>query len=424
MKKVLIVSYYFPPDPQIGGLRIQGLAKYLPEFGWEPIILTKSNHERNVTPYRIVETDETNYDILTSFKKRIGLNANVTIKEQIGSTDKKNKKSIIDYILNIIIEIIAYPDAQKEWYSPAIHTGQEVIKHEKIDALISSSMPVTSHTITTCLKAKCNVPWIADFRDLWTQNHYYGYSFARKVIEKKLEIKTLRNADALTTVSENLSFSLEKMHGGKKAYTVTNGFDPQEITKYHDLTEKFTITYTGSFYRGKRDPSNFYLAVSELISDGIIDSNEILIRLYGPKEDWMNDEIEKYGLKDIVTEFGPVPRNVSLEKQRESQLLLLLLWDHPEEIGVFTGKIFEYLASQRPVLAIGGQKGVVKDLLIRTNSGMYATSVDDIKKILTQYYEEYKEKKKIAYKGRTDEINKYSQKEMARKFSMILDKIA
>ena len=109
-----------------------------------------------------------------------------------------------------------------------------------------------------------------------------------------------------------------------------------------------------------------------------------------------------------------------MEKQRESQVLLLLLWDHPDEIGVYTGKIFEYLAAQRPVLAIGGPEGVVKDLLAETNAGVYATSVDDVKKALEEYYREYKLKGVVGYNGEKAEIDKYSQREMARKFAEVL----
>ncbi len=423
MKMVLIISYYFPPDPEIGGLRMHGLVKHLPEFGWEPIILTKTNHNRHETPFRVIQTSHTDYDILASIKKQIGLDPKVAVKKHIGLTNKKNKKSLIDWISNSLLEIFAYPDIQKSWCTHAINIGNEILKHEKIDALISSSTPVTSHIIANKFKNDFEVPWIADLRDLWTQNHYCEYSIIRKLIEKRLEIKTLRDADALTTVSENLIQTLKEIHTCGQMHTITNGFNPQEMNENQNLTEKFTITYTGSFYQGKRDPSTLFIAMQNLISTGKIDSKDIAVRLYGPKEDWIASEIEKYGLQDVVFEYEIIPRNISLEKQRESQLLLLFLWDHPEEIGVFTGKIFEYLAAQRPILAIGGPMGVVKDLLDETNAGMYATSIDDIKKILINCYDEYKLNGNVSYKGKEEKIYNYSQKEMARKFSMVLNNI-
>jgi glycosyltransferase involved in cell wall biosynthesis len=226
----------------------------------------------------------------------------------------------------------------------------------------------------------------------------------------------------MITVSKDLAETLGTLHKEKRIYTIRNGFDPQEMNISHvDLTNEFTITYTGSLYQGKRDPAKLFEAIQDLLSERKINSNDVEVRFYGPKEDWMGKEIEGYGLQDIVNEYEIISRNIVLEKQRESQVLLSLLWDHPEEIGVYTSKIFEYFAAQRPILATGGPKGVVKDLLAETNAGVYATSVDDVKKALEEYYQEYKLKGAVKYKGERAEIDKYSQREMAKKFAEVLN---
>ena len=419
MKKVLIISWKFPPDPNVGGLRIQGLAKYFPEFGWEPIILTTTLPDNPNTRFRVIQTPY--YDVIASWKKRFGVKPEEGVKKQYGITTHKNKKSMIDFILIFLSEIIAYPDAQKGWYHYAVKAGSEILENENIDAIISSSSPVTCHRIANALKTKYKIPWVADLRDLWTQNHYYQYSPIRRFIERRLEIKTLSRADALVTVSKDLAETLGTLHKEKRIYTIRNGFDPQEMNISHvDSTNKFTITYTGGLYQGKRDPAKLFKAIRDLISEKKVDANEIEVRFYGLKEDWMGEEIESYGLQGTVNEYGAVSRNLALEKQRESQVLLLLLWNHPEEIGVYTAKIFEYLAAQRPVLAIGGPEGVVKDLLADTSAGIYATSVDDVKKALEEYYNEYKLKDNVSYKGERAKIDKYSQREMARKFAEVL----
>ena len=420
MKKILIISYLFPPSTSVGGLRIQGLAKYLFEFGWEPIILTTTLPNKPNTQFRVIQTPY--YDVIASWKKRFGLKSEEGVKKQYGMKTHKNKKSLIDYVLFFLSEIIAYPDAQKGWYNYAVEAGSKILKNEDIDAIISSSSPVTCHLIAKELKRRFKIPWVADFRDLWTQNHYYQYSPIRRFIETKMELKTLSKADALITVSKNLAETLGTLHKENRIYTIPNGFDPQEIDNTHiDLTNKFTITYTGSLYQGKRDPAKLFKALRNLISEGKLNPKEIEVMFYGPKEDWMGKEIESYGLQGIVNEYGIASRDFALEKQRESQLLLLLLWDNPEEIGVYTAKIFEYFAAQRPILAIGGPKGVVKDLLAETNAGVYATSVDDVKKALEEYYREYKLKGNVECKGERAKIDKYSQREMARKFSEVLN---
>ncbi|MFZ2497815.1 hypothetical protein [Methanosarcina sp.] len=423
MKKILIISYYFPPDYEIGGLRISGLAKYLPYFGWEPVILTKNSPDYFTSKYTIIKTPYFEYNSLASFKKRIGLNPKDTVKRQLGKSSLKNKKTFVDVLLNFVAEIITYPDNQKTWYSHAFKIGDKLLTTEKFDAIISSSSPIVTHIVAHDLKEKHNnISWIADLRDLWTQNHYYPYSNLRNRLETKLELKTFALAHALTTVSSNLASELKILHKGKPIYSIPNGFDLDESTNINvKLTDKFTVTYTGSLYQGKRDPSKLFEALKELIEERKIDRENIEICFYGPQEDWMKREIEKYNLQDVVSDYGLVSRDTALFKQKESQLLLLLLWDHPSEVGVYTGKVFEYLASKRPILAIGGLKGVVHELLEETKAGYFISSVDNIKTIIIKYYTEYKLYGQVLYKGNISEIEKYSQKEMARKFAEVLD---
>jgi len=422
MKKVLIISYHFPPRPTTGGLRIQGLAKYLPEFGWEPIILTPTLLNHPDTKFRVIQTSYS--DIITYWKKRFGLRPEKGVKEQFGIITNKGKKSLIDSILIFLEEIIAYPDSQKGWYKFAVDAGDKLLQKEDFDAIISSSSPVTSHLIAKELKKRHKIPWVADLRDLWTQNHYYPYSQIRKFWEKRLELKTLREANALVTVSQPLAEKLKILHKGKLIHNILNGFDPKDFNVSHtNLTKKFTITYTGSLYQGKRDPTKLFEALQSLISEKKINSNDIEVRLYGSKEDWLEENIKYHKLQNIVKYYGVVPREIALKKQRESQLLLLLMWDNPHEKGVYTSKVFEYLATQRPILVTGIKEGVVEKLLKYTNAGVCAISVEDIKKIIEKFYNEYKEKGYVSYRGDKTKIKKYSQREMAKKFAMILDKV-
>lgn len=421
LKTVLILSYYFPPDPEIGGLRINGLAKYLPYFGWEPVILTKDSPESSSLNYNIIRTSCSEYDSINSFKQKIGFNPKETVKKQLGKSNFKNKKTFLDVTLNFAAEFITYPDNQKKWYSHAFGQAEELLTNKTIDAIISTSSPVISHMVACDLHKKYGIPWIADLRDLWTQNHYYPYSRLRRKFEKRLETKTLSMSNALTTVSNNLVSELEILHSGLSIYSIPNGFDIDELSNESiKPTAKFTLTYTGNLYQGKRDPAKLFRALKELFDERKLDRKYTEVLFYGRQEDWMKQEIEKYELQGIVHDCGLVPRNVSLIKQRESQILLLLLWDHPSEVGVYTGKVFEYIASKRPILAIGGQKGVVYELLKETEAGKFVSSVEDIKHCIVEFYNEYKLNGQVCYKGNASKIEKYSQKEMARKFAEVL----
>ena len=420
MKKVLIIGYFWPYRGG-GADCIFGLAKYLPEFGWLPIILTAPLHERPDFRVRVIETPYR--DVLGFWKRLFKPNPNDDmrgqVKKRLGVT---SKKSFVDYFLTFAGAIINYPDSERGWKPFAVKAGSELLQNEDVDVMISIS-PVTSHIIAKELKIKYKIPWVADFPDLWSQNHNYGYGPLRKLIDRRLELKTLSNADALVTVSKPWAGKLKALHKGKTTYAIIHGFDPEEMsTVGADLTPKFTITYTGTIYVQKQSPSKLFAALQDLISEGFIDPKEVVVRFYGREEGWLKREIAEYGLSAIVKQYGWAPRKISLEKQKESQLLLLLNWGDRQEKGVVPMKSYEYLAAKRPILATGGSgDDVVKEILDETDAGMYGSTVEDIKNILRKLYSEYKLTGKITYKGDIENIDKYSYREMARKFAEILD---
>jgi hypothetical protein len=419
MKKVLIIAHLFHASP-----RIPGLAKYLHEFGWQPIILTAPMSEKSDLQCRVIETGY--HDILGSLKKLLRVNPAEDIrrevKKRLGVT---SKKTAVDFFLTLGGALINYPDSERGWNPFAVNAGSKLLQKENIDAMISSSSPVTSHLIAKELKIKHKIPWVADLRDLWTQNHNYGYGALRKLIDRRLELKTLSNADALTTVSQHWAEKLRTLHGRETVYTITNGFDPDEMNKGQiDLTSKFTITYTGAIYTEKQDPSKLFAALKDLISDGTMDPKDVEITFYGTGVDWLASDIEKYGLSAIAKQYGIVPREIALEKQRESQLLLHLTWEGRGESAGYSLKLFEYLAAQRPILATGFGNDMTRELIDETKSGIYAPTVEDIKSILRKLYSEYRNKGEINYNGDIEKINKYSYREKARRFVEILESIS
>jgi glycosyltransferase involved in cell wall biosynthesis len=424
MKKVLILTYYFPPRPSIASIRLRGLAKYLPEFGWEPVILTAALPGTPDKRFHVVQTHYPG-DATYLMKKKLHLHPNKGLQEQLGITlsIREGGRSFVGKITKLINGIIAYPDEQKAWYPIAVKKGIELLQNESFNAIISSSGPVTSHIIAKTLKQKFRIPWLADFRDLWTQNHCYTYGFLRKFFEQRLEIKTLIYANALVTVSLPLADKLRSLHRMKSVFGIPNGFDPDEIKK-NILTKEFTITYTGSPYMGKQDQRPLFKVLSNLIERGLIDSKLIKVRFFGRKQYWLEQYIMEYHLESIVKQYGMFSREVALEKQRESQVLLLLNWNDPREQGLYSGKIFEYLAAKRPILAIGGPKGVVSDLLDETEAGNHVSDVENIKNIILKYYMQFKTKGSVEYTGKEQEINKYTHIKMAEKFANIMNSLS
>jgi glycosyltransferase involved in cell wall biosynthesis len=420
-KRVLVITYYFPPRPDIASLRLRGLAKYLPEYGWEPVILTAALPGKPESCFKVVQTAYPG-DATACWKRKLGLRPDKGFQEQIGVPRalRESEGSFTSKLLTLAKAIIAYPDEQKSWYPFAVSVGHDLLTRERFDALLSSSSPVTCHLIARELKRRHRIPWVADLRDLWTQNHHYPYGPVRRLFERRLEVKTLSAADALVTVSEPLAEKLRLLHRGKPVIAIPNGYDPDEVASA-SLTREFTITYTGQLYQGKRDPTPLFRAIAELISEGRLDRRVVKVRLYGATDYWVEKEVKRFGLEDVVRLSPYVPREIALEKQRESQILLLLNWNHPEETGVYTGKVFEYLAARRPILAVGGPRGVVTELLEETGAGFHALGYAQLKHALLELYEQYRTFGYVPYKGREEQIAKYSHVEMARRFAELLD---
>ncbi|UCG82012.1 MAG: glycosyltransferase, partial [Dehalococcoidia bacterium] len=410
MKRVLIITYYFPPRPAVGSLRPSGLAKYLPEFGWETTILTSRLPGGPSSGFEVIETDYV--DAFGFWKDLLGLDAGQNLLTQMAQLRKKfhikSERSVLDFLVTRLGEITAYPDPQKRWRPFAIKAGHEFLQHESVDAIISTSSPATSHIIARELKEKHGIPWGADFRDLWTQNHYYPYSPLRRAIERRLEKKTLREADALVTVCEPAADKLRELHTGKPIHIVTNGFDPDEVNyPESDLTSKFTITYTGNLYPGKQSAEPLFAALSDSIARGTIDASDTEVRFFGAEAGWIDKQARQYGLTDVVRQYGIVPREIALEKQRESQLLLFIQWPDPAE-GYYSAKIFEYLAARRPILAIGGYDDVASKLLNETKAGIQAATTQGLRITLEELYNEFKVAGRVGYKGDEDAISRYS----------------
>lgn len=427
MKKVLVVSYYFPPRPAVGGLRPFGLAKYLPEFGWKAVILTARLPGRPAQGIEVIETPYS--DTFGLGKKILGLDSQQNIMSQIAQLKKRlhveSERSPLDFVLTTWGEVVAYPDAQRRWRARAVAAGNEYLGRESVDAILSTSSPPTSHIVARELKRKHRVPWVADFRDLWTQNHYYPYSRVRRAIERRLELQTLATADALVTISEPLANELGRLHKGKAIHVIANGFDPEDVNSPETaLTSKFTITYTGNVYPGKQTPEPLFAALHELMTDGTVAPSDVEVRFFGPELLWLDRLAVGYGLSQQVKQLGVVPRDAALARQRESQLLLMMKWNDPGQKGVYQAKLFEYLGARRPILAIGGYPDVVNELLDETRAGASGSAPGELADILRSFYDDYRRTGRVAFRGDESRIGKYSQRQMANRFSEVLNSLS
>lgn len=421
--KILIISPTFSMDNVVGAIRLRGLAKYLSEFGWESTVLSTKASENLKLSYNIIETDFEH--VTTYWKNKIRIGSSKSNNNPISDNGvmSKNNKSTLKYLSKYIDEFFFYPDYARYWYKPAVEAGSKLLKKENFDAILSSSSPVTSHLVANELKIRFKIPWIADLRDLWTQNPYHDSTTIRKFFEQRLEIKVLSNADFITTTTPNSADDLKKLHKRKNIYPILNGFDIDNNIEDVSLPNKISLTYAGNLYGGKRDPKIFFEALKELDIENKIKLSEFSIDFYGPSQSWLIKEIEEYGLEDIVNVHGMIPREEVHKIQKNTQILLLLSWNNPNEQGIIPSKIYEYFAASRPILSIGPPEGLVKDLIESTNTGIHLSNYEDIKKAIKNIYDEFILTGKIKYNGIPNEIEKYNQKGMSKKFAVILNRV-
>lgn len=417
MKKVIYIAFNYNHDTGIASKRIRGISKYLPSFGWEPIVIVPktSNETVKIDNVRVVETDY--QDMISKFLPTS--NKKTGRKREVSSQEQSNK--LVSKAISIAGEIFAYPDAMKYWKKPAIEEASKIIENEKIDAIISTSSPVTAHVIAHELKAKYNIPWIADLRDLWNLNPYINQNFIKAYFEKRLEMKTFENVDTLTTTTELAKKTLQTIHPDKKIVSVVSGFNPEdyEITQTKN-TDKMTLIYAGSLYNGKRDPSMLFDAISQLINENKIDRNKIVVDFYGDDTNLKKLSVD-YGIEDNVRINGRITQQEVLQKQVDSDVLLLISWMNESEKMFIPGKVYDCMGCRKPVLSIGYKEGSLKDLISETNIGYHVSDVSECKKAIYDYYVKYNNNE-LTYNG-NEFAEKYSLKNTAKNFSKLLEEL-
>ncbi len=423
MRRVLLISFRYPPSQTIGAVRPAALVKYLPQFGWQPVVLTPKAAQPRLDP-GVIETDYR--DIVATWKSRLGLDGKLGVHEQLRLPISSKPRSDLPHthLLDLAKNIIAYPDETKGWVPFAVKAIEQLRDQgQKIDAILTTSPPISTHLIGCRAKKILGCPWVADFRDLWTQNLANPHPVLRK-FQIGLERRTLKGADALVTVSTPWAARLQEGHSGRPVSAIPNGFDPDHFCGLSkELTRKFTITYAGNLYQGQRDPKMLFEVLSDLVREEAIRSEDVQVRFYGPSEPWVQAQVREFGLDSMVEVKGVVPRSESLQRQAESQVLLLLGWADPKETGQHSGKLFEYLGAARPILAIGGSRGVLTEALEETQAGIHAMSKEQARNFLVAAYGEFKTKGYVVYHGRENAINRYTHVQMARQFADVLDSV-
>lgn len=417
MKNILYVAFYYNHSNEIASKRLQGVAKYLPNYGFKPIVIVPKTSNKTVQVNN-VEVIETEYEDMIS-KFLPGRQGSEVSNEP---TSQSEANPVISKAISIAGEIFAYPDGMKYWKKPAFDKCCEIIESEEICGIISSSFPITAHTIAHDLKEKYDIPWIADLRDLWNLNPYINHTPIRNYFEKRLELKTFENVDVLTTTTPLAQETLQSLHPQKKIIPVVSGYDPEDFEniKQTKTTDKMTLMYAGSLYGGKRDPSILFDAINQLINENKIESEKIAIDFYGDSTN-LKELSQKYDVEANVNVHGRITHDEVLQNQMNSDVLLLISWMNESEKMFIPGKVYEYIASKKPILSIGYKEGSLKDLIEKTEIGYHVSNVDETKKAIYDYYLKYINNE-LRYCG-NEFADEYSMENTAKNYAKILGEI-
>lgn len=402
--KILFIAYYYPPVQSIACVRTEAIVRELEKYGCDIRIVTSTENES-------FEENKKIYRVKHQLKKR---------------NKSKNKifRLVQKRIDKYFFSLFNFPDQMANWIPEAFKYCDKIMQNEEIDLILSSSSPYSSHVLSNKLKSKYNIPWIADFRDLWTQNHAYRYSNFRRLIEELFEKKIMSKADCLITVSKPLRDSLYSFHK-KKTVEIINGFSQIDFNQYYKYKKSklpLTIVFAGNIWKNyKYDFKILFASLSELKDSYKLDENSLSVEFYGS---FFKGEkiIDYYDLNNIVKIHEKISREMMIEKQIQTDLLLFFAWTDPLYPGIYTGKIFEYLSVKRPILSVGGIPGdVVPKLLEATSSGISCFTKDEIKNKIIEYIKEKETTGMISYTGKDEEISKYTHYEMGKKFKNVID---
>ena len=424
MKKILIIAYYWPPAGGPGVQRWLKFAKYLPEFGVDPIVYVPEN-----PTYPIIDETLINDipDGITIIKQPINEPYNLasffskkdsrTISKGIIPNEKR--QSIFQKLLLYIRGNFFIPDARKNWVKPSINFLSKYIDEQGIDTVITTGPPHSLHLIGLGLKTNLSVNWIADFRDPWTTIGYHKKlrlnAFSKKR-HKQLEKKVLNSADLVIVTSFVTKAEFEDITS-KPIHVITNGYDYEKIEK-PSLDTRFSISHIGTLL-SDRNPEMLWEVLRELTKENNTFKSFLQINLIGNVSKEIIESLEAFELTQYLNLKGYVAHEEAIKYQRKSQLLLLIEIDSEETRCIIPGKLFEYMVSERPIIAIGPENSDMEQLITETNTGHYFSYTERklLKETILKQFDSFRTNE---LKSHAIGLQQYSRKALTEKLAKLI----
>ncbi|WP_028375155.1 glycosyltransferase family 4 protein [Leeuwenhoekiella sp. MAR_2009_132] len=424
MKKALIICYYWPPAGGPGVQRWLKFVKYLRDFDIEPVVYVPENPHYPIVDASLEAEIPQGITVLKHpIKEPYGL-AQLFSKKQTdqissGIIKDKEKQGLLQRLMLFVRGNLFIPDARKWWIKPSVNYLLSYLKSTNIDVIITTGPPHSLHLIGLQLKKQTQLPWVADFRDPWTT---IGYQKKLKLTQKSrqkhvdLEFEVLNKADHIIVTSPTTKSDFSKTTT-TPITCITNGFD----TSYNitaSLDSKFTLAHIGSLLED-RNPDILWQVLSELKQEHNDFSQDLRIQLTGKVSATVVQNITHYQLSQNLELPGYVSHQEAVSRQQSAQLLLLIEIDSYDTQAIIPGKLFEYLASKRPIIAIGPKDSDIIEILEQAKSGSYFSYGNKVqlKNTILDFYNRYKTG---GISQNTSDLTAFTRKELTRQLSEIL----
>lgn len=436
MKRVLVITYYWPPTGGSGVQRWVKFAKYLPSEGWQPVIYTPENPEQLAVDHsleadipegtEIIKTRITEpYELYKKFLRRSGHSKEAVEVNPVNAQNKSLAQKAAMWVRGNLFR----PDPRCLWIRPSVKFLKKYLEEHPVDLIVSTGPPQSMHMIGRLLSKETGLPWIADFRDPWTKIFYFKHLSMTKATERwhqKMERKVLDEASAVVAVSPLVQQEFQSMTR-TPVELITNGYDECDFPDMKDTgatggpDKDFVITHTGLF-AADGNPTLLWDVLSEMCAEDSVFKKALKIRLVGKTDTQILEAITESGLEENLTDLGYQPHSTAIEEQRKASILILPLRKEPEYKAVLPGKLFEYLASGRPVLGIGQPDGAMSMILNKTNTGVVVDWEDKIsmKKYIDDCWKAHLDGNLTIKDG---EISAFTRRNLTRQMAELFDKI-
>lgn len=442
MKRVLIITYHFPPDAAMGAVRPAKFAKYLPEFGWEPVVYTlKEQHyeacdsdrlEPALKCLRVYRSDLIPgplqiYSRLQQLAKRSRISSD-SFAEVMDAKDHP-KQEADGYLKRLAGSLLRLPDGDQGWILNIALQGRRILRENRIDVFVTSGPPMSTHLGGFLLKKATGIRWVADFRDPWASAPWETVcpsTALTRSLNRWLESKVVSEADSIVSTTDGTTRYFKSILPARehnKCCTIPNGFDEDDFKSLSSQEyrkprkdSRIDIIYAGTLY-ANRNPEPFFAALRKLIDVGQISEGSVDIQLIGDCLSFRGVSVpglvEQYGLLNTVQIIGRVPYRECLDRMANASALLLFAQGQSDQIP---GKVFDYLRINRPIFALA-ENGETRKILEPFANAFVAdpTSLEDIATRFLKLLKVIRDG--VTFLDVDGNIEQYSRRELTREFA-------